>query len=129
MNIYNNPLSKGLRLTALALASMTCMALATTGCSDDDDDACAPSVPSGIDPTQVHHVMQKSTKRGVGYSFQLPVVDMLLLQNGISWFYNWANSCGSDVSTEALRYGVTFVPMAWNNNYNATSIINSVNTF
>lgn len=130
MNLIHNPLGKGFRFMGLMAATLLAStALMVSSCSDDDDDASSPSAPNGIDLTQVHHVMQKSTKRGVGYSFQLPVVDMLLLQNGISWFYNWANSCGSDVSTEALRYGVTFVPMAWNNNYNATSIINSVNTF
>ena len=63
----------------MAATLLASTALMVSSCSDDDDDASSPSAPNGIDLTQVHHVMQKSTKRGVGYSFQLPVVDMLLL--------------------------------------------------
>lgn len=60
------------------------MAFLMGSCSDD-----AQSGSADDNTTEVRHVPRRSAKRGVGYSFQLPQTDMLLLSSGISWFYNW----------------------------------------
>lgn len=98
--------------------------LAFVAC-DSDDDSSSPDNTT----TEVRHVAQRSAKRGVGYSFQLPQTDMFLLGNTISWFYNWGPDCSSDVQAQAAQYGVSFVPMAWNNNYDTARISNMVRVF
>lgn len=102
-------------------------ALAATlfgSCSDDKQSCLADD-----NTTEVRHVPRRSAKRGVGYSFQLPQTDMLLLSGGISWFYNWGPSCSDEITTEAERYSIGFVPMAWNNHYDTVAIANSSDIF
>lgn len=96
------------------------MAFLMGACSDD-----VQSGSTGENTTEVRHVPRRSAKRGVGYSFQLPQTDMLLLSSGISWFYNWGTSCSDDITSEAERYSIGFVPMAWNNHYDTVAIAKS----
>ncbi len=114
-------MNKNLLLFALAPSLLSFAA-----CSDDDGNGSdSPTPPSA----EVRHVMQRSSKRGVGYSFQLPEVDMFLLKGGISWFYNWSPKTDATVQNAALGAGVTFVPMAWNANYNEGDISKSVEIY
>lgn len=66
----------------------------------------------------------KSPKRGVGYNNPvLPDEDMPLLGPALSWAYNWSNnSPDANVDAAFTKYGVTFVPMLWNNNWSADNI-------
>ncbi len=89
-------------------------------CSDNESEGS-----EGGNPSEVRHVPNRSSKRGVGYSFQLPQTDMFLLSGGISWFYNWGPSCSDEIAAEAQRYSIGFVPMAWNNYYDTVAITNS----
>lgn len=111
-----------LKLMLLALPSIMWAA----SCSDDDGGKDSPTPDR---PTEVRHTQGKSPKRGVGYSFQLPAVDMLLLSDGISWFYNWSPKTSDEVAAEAGRYGVRFVPMAWNDRYDTAAISNTVSIY
>lgn len=100
--------------------------VAFVSCSDDDDKAVEPDAGEAV---EVRHVQQRSVKRGVSYSFQLPETDMFLLGNTISWFYNWSPDCSGAVQTYAKQYGVSFVPMAWNNNYDTARIASTIDVF
>jgi len=66
--------------------------------------------------------MPRSLKRGVSYSFALPDIDMPLLGNHISWFYNWGPTIGNDLNEIANQYKVDYFPMAWNGAFDATKI-------
>lgn len=66
--------------------------------------------------------MPRSPKRGVSYSFALPDIDMPLLGNHISWFYNWGTAISDDLNTIAKQYEVDYFPMAWNGAFNADNI-------
>ncbi len=102
----------------ICIAALT--AFLSGSCSDDSQSGSADG-----NLVEVRHVQRRSAKRGVGYSFQLPQTDMLLLSGGISWFYNWGPSCSEDITAEAKRYSIGFVPMAWNNHYDTVAIANS----
>ncbi len=102
----------------ICIAALT--AFLSGSCSDDSQSGSADG-----NPVEVRHVQRRSAKRGVGYSFQLPQTDMLLLSGGISWFYNWGPSCSDEITAEAKRYSIGFVPMAWNNHYDTVAIANS----
>ena len=59
---------------------------------------------------------QKSIKRGIAYGYHSKA-DMLQLEQGISWWYNWYH-----LPDEALRESfqdleVAYVPMAWNGDF------------
>lgn len=61
----------------------------------------------------------KSYKRGVSenkfqYKAQLEVVEP-----GVTWFYNWANTVGSYLADQEY---LEFVPMCWNANFNEDNI-------
>lgn len=109
----------------LALMALPSLVWAAS-CSEDDD---GKGSPAPGQPAEVRHTQRKSGKRGVGYSFQMPAVDMLLLSDGISWFYNWSPKTSDEVATEAGRYGVKFVPMAWNDRYDTAAISKSVSVY
>ncbi len=66
----------------------------------------------------------KSPKRGVGYNNPvLPDQDLPLIGPAISWAYNWSSNGPSGELDEAFaKYGVSFVPMLWNGNWNADNI-------
>lgn len=72
-------------------------------------------------PQQVHQ--QRSAKRGVSYSFSI-LDDTKLLSPGVSWFYNWGPEVSSTLNTALVNNKIDFVPMAWNGNFDATSIRN-----
>lgn len=59
----------------------------------------------------------KSKKRGLGYGTH-SVEDLAIISKGISWWYNWSHSPDLMVKDVYQQYGVEFVPMAWNGNFN-----------
>ncbi|HTF97774.1 MAG TPA: glycosyl hydrolase [Cellvibrio sp.] len=59
----------------------------------------------------------KSKKRGLGYGTH-SVEDLAVISKGISWWYNWSHSPDLAVKDVYQQYGVEFVPMAWNGNFN-----------
>lgn len=59
----------------------------------------------------------KSKKRGLGYGTH-SVEDLAVISKGISWWYNWSYSPDLAVKDVYQQYGVEFVPMAWNGNFN-----------
>jgi hypothetical protein len=63
----------------------------------------------------------RSAKRGVSYSFQIPE-DANLLGTGVSWFYNWGPNISESVNTATQTAGMDYFPMAWNGNFNADQI-------
>ena len=66
-------------------------------------------------------MQKKSAKRGVSFSWQLDA-DFDALGSAVSWSYNWANTYASSQSGKYNQYGITYMPMCWNANYNSTSI-------
>jgi beta-glucanase (GH16 family)/PKD repeat protein len=59
----------------------------------------------------------KSQKRGLGYGTH-SVDDMAVMSKGISWWYNWSIKPDLSIQNVYPQYGVEFVPMAWNGNFN-----------
>lgn len=60
--------------------------------------------------------LQKSKKRGVGFSFsQFPKEDVATLSPIISWCYNWGSKPSSTTISDLLDdAGLEYIPMAWN---------------
>ncbi|VUD69279.1 hypothetical protein TDB9533_04646 [Thalassocella blandensis] len=65
----------------------------------------------------------KSEKRGLAYGHHSPN-DLSALQNGMSWWYNWSVVPDNAVSSSYADYGMEFVPMAWNGEFNETQLRN-----
>lgn len=59
----------------------------------------------------------KSQKRGLGYGTH-SLEDMAVMSKGISWWYNWSIKPDLSIQNVYQQYGVEFVPMAWNGNFN-----------
>jgi hypothetical protein len=64
----------------------------------------------------------KSSKRGIAYDLAT-TADLVALSPGVSWWYNWSaqRSAGSP-SDHRSRYGMDFIPMLWNGNFNDAQI-------
>lgn len=65
----------------------------------------------------------RSEKRGMGWdekNISLGQHHISLMADGVSWFYNWGNTPANPALLSAQS--ITFVPMCWNSNYNATAI-------
>lgn len=69
----------------------------------------------------------KSYKRGVSEnSFSLEA-EMLPLEPGVSWYYNWGNIPSPGYQNQVTNYdGMDYCPMCWNGNYNLDNIRNYV---
>ena len=98
---------------------------------------------SGDSPAKIKKAgMPPASKRGVGYNFTTSgysssssspekrstkntALDMDLLMsgdNGISWFYGWAEKPNDTVIAAAIERGLDYAPMAWNTGYSAQDI-------
>lgn len=73
------------------------------------------------DTEEYAYIQQKSAKRGVSFSWQLDE-DFDLLGPAVSWSYNWAGTPASVQADKYAEYGINFVPMCWNSNYNSDAI-------
>lgn len=64
----------------------------------------------------------KSAKRGIAFDLATPE-DMAAVSSGVSWWYNWSPRPHAGVPTDhRSRYGMDFIPMLWNGNFDAASI-------
>jgi hypothetical protein len=73
-------------------------------------------------PTDGGTTTTKSAKRGIAYDLA-DDADMAALSPGVSWWYNWSSSPNSAVPSNYLsQYGMDFIPMLWNGNFNASNI-------
>lgn len=62
----------------------------------------------------------KAPKRGISENEITLKAQLALLQQHVTWFYNWGNSFGNDYLGH--DYDMEFVPMCWNANYNVEKI-------
>ena len=63
----------------------------------------------------------KSAKRGIAYDVA-SAADLAALSPGVSWWYNWSPAPSTGVPQDySTRYGVDFLPMLWNGNFDAAS--------
>lgn len=77
---------------------------------------------SSINEPQPEVSQNRSPKRGVSYSFQVPQDDAKLLSKGVSWFYNWGTNTTEAVNNATSTEKIEYFPMAWNGNFNAAQI-------
>jgi hypothetical protein len=64
----------------------------------------------------------KSAKRGIAYDLATPE-DLAALSPGVSWWYNWSAQLPQGVPSDyRSRYGMDFIPMLWNGNFDASSV-------
>lgn len=78
----------------------------------------APTPPSPQPPT----TPMKSAKRGVAYDLA-SAGDLGALAPGVSWWYGWASKPRTSVPADyRSRYGMDFIPMLWNGNFNDADV-------
>ena len=74
-------------------------------------------------PAPVPPLPAKHPKRGIAYNLSSGA-DYAALAPGVSWWYNWSSSPSGGTPGDLLqRYGMNFVPMLWNGNFNDASIV------
>ena len=77
----------------------------------------APGPESALQPAAA-----KSLKRGIAYDVA-SAADLAALAPGVSWWYNWSPSPNGGVPGDYnARYGMDFVPMIWNGNFNSADV-------
>ena len=60
----------------------------------------------------------KSAKRGLAYDLT-NAADISAVSKGMSWWYNWGDRPSSGIASDyKTRYGMDFIPMLWNGNFN-----------
>ncbi|PTL81842.1 glycoside hydrolase family protein [Vitiosangium sp. GDMCC 1.1324] len=108
------------------IASACITALVLLGCGASPSNTGTPNGPSTDTPSQgdsgTQPVVAKSAKRGIAFDFAAPE-DLAAVAPGVSWWYNWSPRPHSNVPTDyKSRYGMDFIPMLWNGNFDAASI-------
>jgi len=100
----------------LVLASVAFVSACQKNAPADDFDSNA--------PVSCKLTQAKSPKRGMGYNNPvLPDQDVPLLGGAVSWAYNWSNRTpADDLFTAFKKYGMTFVPMLWNGNWEESNV-------
>lgn len=63
---------------------------------------------------------EKSLKRGLAYDLRNPA-DLEVLQNGVSWWYNWYYSTSAPADYYQ-SYNMEFIPMLWGGNTSASDM-------
>ena len=113
-----------MKSTLTALITILALA-ATTGCTKDDSDNLGDGLGSHSEDFNVNYTIKqsRSSKRGICGDLALPQFDIPTIAEGVGWYYNWSSNCPSATMLALLpKYDMTFLPMAWNNNYNAAAI-------
>jgi hypothetical protein len=65
----------------------------------------------------------KSFKRGVSENQFSLYNQMVILEPGVSWYYNWSNVPGKGYENQVIDFtGFDFIPMVWNGSYSADNI-------
>ncbi|GAB7128015.1 glycoside hydrolase family protein [Silvimonas sp. JCM 19000] len=81
-----------------------------------------PTPTPGATPTPTPAASSKSSKRGLAYDLA-STADLAALSTGTSWWYNWSDHANSALPANAqTQYGMEFVPMLWNDNFNDAAI-------
>ncbi|MBM0108536.1 hypothetical protein JM946_27705 [Steroidobacter sp. S1-65] len=81
-----------------------------------------PEPPPAPNPPPETPATPKSAKRGVAYDLADPS-DLAALAPGVSWWYRWALKPSASVPADyQSRYGMDFIPMLWNGNFNAAEV-------
>lgn len=82
-----------------------------------------PTTPPTTEPTPTPApVASKSRKRGIAYDLAAPA-DLSALAPGLSWWYNWGSTPNAGVpSNYVAQYGMDYIPMLWNDNFDAGRI-------
>lgn len=77
---------------------------------------------SAATPSLTAQATAKSAKRGLAYDLAT-TPDLAALAPGVSWWYNWSPAPNSGAPQNAAStYGMDFVPMVWNGNFDATAV-------
>jgi hypothetical protein len=63
----------------------------------------------------------KSIKRGIAYGYH-STEDLSALSRGIAWWYNWYFQPENEVINSYRNFGFDYVPMAWNGNFEPSSM-------
>lgn len=128
MPLHDDERLRRRHLLALALSSVA--SLAACGGSGGDTPAPgtpppAPGQPPGHPPPPPPPPSPppaKSAKRGIAYDLASPQ-DMTALAPGVSWWYGWGLRQQASVPTDhRTRYGMDFIPMLWNGNFNDAEV-------
>jgi hypothetical protein len=128
MPLHDDERLRRRHLLALALSSVA--SLAACGGSGGDTPAPgtpppAPGQPPGPPPPPPPPPSPppaKSAKRGIAYDLASPQ-DMTALAPGVSWWYGWGLRQQASVPTDhRTRYGMDFIPMLWNGNFNDAEV-------
>lgn len=81
-----------------------------------------PSTPSTPSPEPSAPAVRKSAKRGIAYDIP-SAADLAALAPGVSWWYNWGVKPDAGIPADhAARYGMDYIPMLWNDDFDAASI-------
>jgi len=106
------------QLLAAAMSSVAAAGLAACGGGGGGD---APAPAPGPAPTPAPGA-GKSAKRGLAYDLAT-APDMAALSPGVSWWYAWGLRPNAALPADyATRYGMDFVPMLWNGNFNDADV-------
>lgn len=68
---------------------------------------------------------QRSEKRGLGYGNHSQE-DMAAISQGVTWWYNWSTQPDVMVADVYQDYGIEFVPMTWNGNFDDQALRNYI---
>ncbi|ATB33633.1 glycoside hydrolase family protein [Melittangium boletus] len=98
------------------VASACIAALMLLGCGASSSNTDSPT------PVDKGTPLTKSAKRGIAFDLAAPE-DLAALSPGVSWWYNWSPRPHGNVPADyPSRYGMDFIPMLWNGNFDAASI-------
>ncbi len=79
-----------------------------------------PSAPDGASGTPAS---AKNAKRGIAFDLASPA-DIAAVSTGVSWWYNWSATPNPSVPSDyQTRYGMDFIPMLWDDNFNQADIV------
>ncbi|WAM23285.1 glycoside hydrolase family protein [Myxococcus sp. NMCA1] len=104
------------------------LAALIVGCSGDapepgpEPDAGAQGPDAGAQVPDAGVIATKSAKRGIAFDLSTPE-DLAAVAPGVSWWYNWSPTPHPGVPADfQTRYGMDFIPMLWNGNFDAARI-------
>lgn len=95
---------------------------ALSACGGGGGSDAAPSPPFSSPPPPAPAPGSKSFKRGIAYDLAT-AADMAALAPGVSWWYGWGTQPKSSLPADTVTpYGMDFVPMLWNDNFDAAAV-------
>lgn len=92
------------------------------GRSNSDAGGGEPPPAPGPAPVPAPAPAAKSAKRGIAYPLD-SAADYAALAPGLSWWYDWSDApAGGTIGDLRSRYGMDFIPMLWNQNFDDAQI-------